>query len=103
MSYDVVLKEKPDTDGLEKSEIIVMLELLPDFEQVVPVEYSNINGISTAMGFFSVKAADKLNFQIADSEGSPFACFVSEILGDMNLESPAGEYEFEGLKIFLAR
>ena len=103
MNYDVVLKEKPDTDGLEKAEIIVMLGLMSDFEQVVPVEYSNINGTSTAMGFFSVKAADKLDFRISDSEGSPFACFIGNILGDMNLESPTGEYEFEGLKIFMTR
>ena len=101
MDYDIVLKEKPVPRGLTRSEFTCMLGLLPDFAEAYPVEFDNTGSESSAMGFIAVEAAEKLNYMTGQS--SPIAEYVGDILADTSLESENGEYEFQGLKIYLTR
>lgn len=101
MAYDVVLKEKPIPRGLTKAEITCMLGLLPEFTEAYPVEFDNTGSESSAMGFIAIEAAEKLDYMTG--QNSPIAEYIGGILADTNLESEIGEYEFEGLKIFIMR
>ena len=101
MSYDVVLKEKPVPRGLTKAEFTCMLNLLPEFTETYPVEFYNTGSESSAMGFITDKAAEKLDYMTGQNHS--IAKYIGSILADTNLESENGEYEFEGLKIYLTR
>ena len=101
MTFDIVLKEKPVPKGLTKAEFTYMLGLLPEFTEAYPVEFDNTGSESSAMGFITDKAAEKLDYMTG--QNSPIAKYVGSILADTNLESENGEYEFEGLKIYLTR
>lgn len=96
--YDIVLLGKPGETGLVKSEILTLCDMLLT-EEIYPVEIGNINGTSSAMGFITTSAAEKLQYEYDQS--SDLGKFVSNVLNDTTLESEFGIYEFEGLKIWL--
>jgi hypothetical protein len=66
-----------------------------------PLEIGDINGNSTAMGFITPEAAEKLQFEYGQE--SELGRFISSILDDMNKESEDGVYEFRGIRIYLSR
>lgn len=102
MVFDIVLKEKLGTRGLTKVDAVIMFELLPDGAEAYPVEFYNTDGSeSSAMGFITAEAAEELDYET--DQDSPIAKHIGSILANMNLENESGEYEYQGLKIFLAR
>lgn len=89
MQYDVVLLEKPIDEGLTRDEVMKMIGMADD-EQFFPLEISNPNGTSAAMGIMGAKTADRL----ANVAHSGFVHFVESILDDMEKESETGEYVY---------
>ena len=98
MKFDVILIEKPGTKGLKRSEVMDMFDSLNE-DNAYPIEIPNSNGESSAMGFITASGAEKIDYDYDDG----FNQFVGDILADMELESPDGTYEFEGLRIFITR
>lgn len=96
-TYDVVLLEKPDDEGLTKKDVLALYDLLKS-ETGVPVEIDNPLGTSTAMGFIAMEAGEKLNWNY-DS----LNMFVGRILSDMNLEREDHTYRHQDLVIWLTR
>lgn len=97
--YGIVLLEEPGTDGLTKSEVMDLFDMLDDAE-AYPIELWNYSQDCCAMGFISVSAAEKIDY---DYEESGLHDFIAEILGDMANESDDCEYEFKGIRIWLSR
>lgn len=78
--YSVVLKEKPLDEGLERSEVMDLFDMLKGTSGI-PIE---IQGEwSTSMGFIDTDDADSLGYDYTVIEA-----FVREILEDMDKESP---------------
>lgn len=99
MLYNIVLKEKAFCDGLKRSEIMDMYDMLKGIE-AYPIELEAREHECSAMGFITPNAAERLGF---DYETSGLHDFIASILDDMNNESERCEYEFNGLKIWLSR
>lgn len=99
MKYDVVLIEKPFFEGISFLEIKSLFNLLLT-DEVYPIEIQS-NCESSAMGFITSEAADKIDY--AYGTNTFFANFITDILNDMENESEDHTYEFRGLKIWLGR
>ena len=99
MKYDVVLIEKPFFEGISFLEIKSLFNLLLT-DEVYPIEIQS-NCESSAMGFITSEAADKIDY--AYETNTYFANFITDILNDMDKESEDHTYEFKGLKIWLGR
>lgn len=99
MKYDVVLIEKPFFEGISFLEIKSLFNLLLT-DEVYPIEIQS-NCQSSAMGFITSEAADKIDY--AYEINTRFADFIIDILDDMKNESEDHTYEFKGLKIWLGR
>lgn len=99
MKYDVVLIEKPFFEGISFLEIKSLFNLLLT-DEVYPIEIQS-NCESSAMGFITSEAADKIDY--AYETNTFFANFITDILNDMENESEDHTYEFRGLKIWLER
>ncbi len=98
--FEMALIEKPGNAGLTKSEVMDLHDMLSGLEGY-PLEIGDINGNSTAMGFITPEAAEKLQFEYGQE--SELGRFISSILDDMNKESEDGVYEFRGIRIYLSR
>ena len=99
-TFDIVLIEKPNCDGLTKSDVTSLYDTLNGYE-AYPIEIGDKNGNSTAMGFITTYAAEQLAHDY--DQNSALASYISLILDDMDQESENGIYEFEGLSIRLSR
>lgn len=99
MKYDVVLIEKPFFEGISFLEIKSLFNLLLT-DEVYPIKIQS-NCESSAMGFITSEAADKIDY--AYETNTYFANFITDILDDMKNESEDHTYEFKGLKIWLGR
>lgn len=99
MKYDVVLIEKPFFEGILFLEIKSLFNLLLT-DEVYPIEIQS-NCESSAMGFITSEAADKIDY--AYETNTYFVNFITDILDDMKNESEDHTYEFKGLKIWLGR
>ena len=97
--YELVLKEKYGTDGLERNEVIDLFDML-DENVAYPIELSAYAQESSAMGFITPKAAELIEY---DYEYSGLHNFIALILDDMCRENDDCEYEFKGIKIWLSR
>lgn len=95
--FDAVFLEKPGVDGLTRSEALDLYDMLSENE-AYPLEIENPRGESTAIGFITPSASEKLDY-----DHSRMTHFVGEILGDVNLENENGVYDFQGLRIYLSR
>lgn len=97
--FDIVLLEKSvhEAGGLSKKEVMKLYDLLKS-ETGFPLEVDNLGGESTAIGFITPEAGDKLNW-CYDSLNK----FVGRILSDMSLEHDDHIYRHKGLKIWLDR
>lgn len=98
--FEVALIEKPGCIGLIKSEVLDLHDMLSSLE-AFPVEISDTNGNSTAMGFITPKAAEELQFEYG--QDSELGQFISSILDDMDKESENCTYVFKDLRIWLSR
>ena len=85
--YNIVLKEKPLDEGLNKSEVMDLYDLLSGTD-AIPIE---IQGeCATAMGFINLTDAEFMNYDYTELEN-----VVKSVLNDMNNENPDCEYEVE--------
>lgn len=98
--YDIVLLEKPGNAGLIKTDVIDLMDMLNSLEGF-PLEIGDINGNSSAMGFITPQAAEKLSY-VYDQE-SELGQYIASILDDMNKESEDCTYTFNGLRIWMSR
>lgn len=97
--YGLVLKEKACTDGLSRNEVMDLYDML-DESAAYPIELSAYTQESTAMGFITTKAAEKVDY---DYEASGLHEYIASILDDMDREHKTCEYECKGIKIWLNR
>ena len=97
--FDIVLLEKSvhEAGGLSKKEAMKLYDLLKS-ETGFPLELENLGSESTAIGFITQEAGDKLNW-CYDS----LSKFIGNILADMELEKDDHIYRHKGLKIWLNR
>lgn len=100
--FDVALIEKPFFNGLSFADIKGLFNLLftDETDEVYPIEIQS-NCQSSAMGFITSEAADKIDY--AYEINTRFADFIIDILDDMDKESEDHIYEYRGLKIWLGR
>ena len=98
---DAALLEKPDVKGLTRTDTWALYEMLKG-EEAYPLEIGNMDaGNSTAMGFITPEAAEKLLYKYR--QNSEFGRYISEILGDMALETEDDLYEYDGIAFWLGR
>ena len=82
--YDIALIEKMLDEGLSKTEVNWILNLVEG--EVIPFEVQGES--SVAMGFISVSHAETVNYDYATIEEN-----IQFILNDVNNETSNGEYE----------
>lgn len=95
--FDLVLKEVPDTNGLTKTDVMDLYDMLKENE-AYPIEIMNPEHESSAMGFITPTAADSLEYDYTDISSE-----IGNILADMNLENETGIYNIKNLDIYLSR
>lgn len=95
---DIVLIEKlwEWNSGLTREDTLNLLEKLGD-DEFDPVEFEDDMVESSAIGFISKETASELDY---DYESTGLHNYISEIHNNEN-HPQKGEYEFQGLKIFL--
>lgn len=97
--YSFALIEKPHDEGLTRSEVCDLYDML-DGVEVIPVDIQA--EYSAAMGFVSVEAAEALDYDLEKVK-----TYIRSILEDMEKENDECEYEFAckkgGLWIWLSR
>lgn len=97
-TYDCVLLETPLDECLKKSDIIEILNHLPD-TNLIPF---TVDGhTSTASGFITLQAAETLQYFLAQMD--PYAKELCKILNDMHLESKDGTYHILGVSTLMVR
>ena len=89
-------------DGLSFAVVKGLFNLLSIDEngEVYPIEIQS-DCQSSAMGFITSEAADKIDYEY--EVNTRFADFIIDILDDMDKESKDCMYEYRGLKIWLGR
>ena len=100
--FDVALIEKPFFDGLSFADVLRLFSLLSidETDEVYPIDIQS-DCQSSAMGFITSEAADKIDY--AHEANTCFGSFIRDILNDMDKESEDHIYEYRGLKIWLER
>ena len=93
MKFGIAMKEKPFTEGLLRSEIMDLYDMLGG-EEVYPIELEARMQECSAMGFITVDAARACDF---DYEASGLHDFIAAVLDDMTQESEDSIYHFEGV------
>lgn len=83
--YNIALLEKPLDEGLSKSEVMDLFDMLSG-AHAIPIEIQGEN--SAAMGFINLTDAEFMDYKYDELER-----VVKEILNDMNKENPDCEYE----------
>ena len=91
-NYDVILLERPGSEGLSCEDIIRLMQFIDLDKTYYPVEFGKAYVNSSAMGFISAEAAEILEFDY-DSD-SELAQFIYSILNDIEKESSDHVYEF---------
>ncbi len=98
--FEIALIEKPGCEGLTKSEVTKLYDMLSTPE-AFPIEIGDINGCSAAMGFIAPEAAEELMYEYG--QNSALGEFISSILDDSDEESEDGTYTFKDLRIWMGR
>lgn len=101
--FGIALKEKYGTEGLTKDDITLLYGLVSDAsgdQEVYPIELEAREHESSAMGFITCFAADRIDY---DYEGSGLRDFIATILDDMEKENKDGYYTFRNINIYLSR
>lgn len=95
--FDIALLEKPGNEGLTKANCMDLYDMLNEPEGY-PIEIPNTMGESSAMGFITPFAAEKINY-----EYKGLTKYLQEILGDMEKETENGCYVWNQLNIYMSR
>ena len=98
--FEIALIEKPGWEGLSKSEVMDLYDMLSRPEAFL-VEIDDIDGNSAAMGFITPQAAEELDYMY--DQDSELGQFISSILNDINNESEDCTYVFKDLRIWMSR
>lgn len=98
--FEIVLKEKPANEGLTKEEVMDLFDMLSG-PFGFPVDISDNNGVSSALGFIKDDAADDLNYEFDQS--SELGQFISSILNDVKAETDNCMYTFGKHRMWLSR
>ena len=98
--FGIVLIERPGCAGLTLGDMKFIYNRL-EADEGFPIEISDVNGNSTAMGIISPRAAEILDYEY--DQNSQLGQYIANILDDMGNESPNGEYMFNGIDILLTR
>ena len=99
MEFALVLHEKPTCDGMTRTEVIDLIDMLGDHE-FLPIEIEAKCDESIAVGFITMDFAYKLNF---DYKNSGLNDFIANILEDMDNEHDDCIYTFKDCRIWLTR
>lgn len=102
MKFDIVLVQKPaDLEGLTKTEIIDMLDII-NANEVFPIEIDANKQNCVAIGFTTAKFYDNC---VTTKQINAFKNFIAEILDDTNNESDDNTYKYvasqDALTIYL--
>ncbi len=95
--FDITLIEKPNEDGLKKTDLQFLLLGLKEKEFYF-LEIENPCGNSVAMGLISKNASEHLDY-----DHTELTAFVQNILKDVRNETEDHTYQFKNLSIFLTR
>lgn len=93
-NFHIALRITNPTDGLSRSDICDLYDMLGG-ERVFPVTVIGKNLV--AIGFLTVEAARKLNFQ-----GSGLGEFVKEILDDESQCEKCAEYWYQNVHVWIS-
>ena len=85
--FDIALKQMPVEDGITKSDIIELLDIMKS-EEVLPLDIDGEN--ACAVGFLTIETADAINFNYHE-----LIEFIRNILNDVDNESEDESYEFK--------
>lgn len=96
-NISISLIEKPGEDGLNRMEVINLLDDL-DAEEVFPIELFAKEHECSAIGFIRAECAESLNYDYDKLEE-----YIASILDDMTLEHPDHLYNYHGFTIKLTR
>lgn len=96
--FGLVLKQKEAIDGLTKSEIMDLFDMLND-TKAYPIELEAKEHECSAMGFITPETAEFFDY---DYKNSGLHDFIAMILDNANLEEPNCIYTFNGIKIWLS-
>jgi hypothetical protein len=103
IEFGVALKEKTGAEGLSRSEVLDLFDLLSN-TQAFPIELEARAQECSTMGFIDPDYAELLDF---DYESSGFHDFIAAILDNMELEQEDGiyQYEYKGatIPVYLSR
>ena len=91
MSYEIVVKKKPYIQGLTREEVLLLLELLEDDAEVLPIEIEDGEKECSVMGFITVDAASFLNF---DYKRSGLKTFIMAAI-----QCKDADFKFNGISI----
>lgn len=95
--FDIVLLEKPDDEGLTRTNCMDMFDMLKE-EEAYPIEINHPNMTSSAIGFIGKNADEQLNYSHEQLEK-----FVQNIINDINNENENCCYKFNNLDVYLSR
>lgn len=99
MEYEIALFKRYCDSGLTKPDIIFLVNKLGDNKEVLPIEFYSKENEYVAVGFITVDAAWKLDY---DYEKSGLLGYISSILEDMDNEHIDNHYIFNDIDIFLS-
>ena len=88
--FGVALKQKPLDEGLTKSEINDLFDMLKGVN-AIPVEIQGEN--ASAMGFINLTDAEFLDYKYDND--SELGSFIKNILDDVNNENDNNEYKMD--------
>lgn len=91
MIYDIVLKKKPYVQGLEKEEILLLLDLLDDEGEVFPIEIEDGDAECSSIGFITVDTAQLLDYDYKNSGLKDFVIVAMKCGGT--------DFNFNGVKV----
>lgn len=94
-TFDAAFLEKYGEEGLSRDDVATLASLVT--ETFYPIEIPATQVESSAMGFISAKAADKLQYD--------YGCLaktIAAIMDDTSLESTDHVYEIQGLSVYLS-
>lgn len=98
-NYGIVLIEKEGVDGLSTKDVKKIMKLMKN-DDVYPVEFPSLESNSSAMGFITVKSAEKVDFIY--NKSSSLHCFISDIISSIKKDE-IETYDFKGIEILLYR
>ena len=100
--YDVVFKKKDGVHGLDRKDVLEMLDLIGS-EEFYPNEISSLDIESSCMGFITQDAANRIGYSYEDPY-SDFSIFVQALIEDLPSKQPISGteniYDFHGTKVW---